>query len=88
MKIPLLESSIAEHSIPRHYGMAGNVGWLAIPDSGSLTKISDILSGQGLTAVVIRGRNGRHTFGRIHSHTIQGTVKQALDPLGKFPEFQ
>lgn len=87
LRIPALEPCLSDLSIPRHYGMAGNIGWLAIPEPDTIEGISGLLSSQGLTAVSIRGRNGRHSFGKSPTYSIQAAVKQALDPLGKFPDF-
>ena len=87
-KIPSLDKALAERAIGRHYGMAGNMAWLAISGHTEVEEVSAILEKEELSALAIRGDTPRLAYGKRARHNVQNALKQALDPQNKFPEFQ
>ena len=77
-----------ERAIGRHYGMAGNMAWLAISGHTEVEEVSAILEKEELSALAIRGDTPRLAYGKRVRHNVQNALKQALDPQNKFPEFQ
>ncbi|MDE0821168.1 MAG: FAD-binding protein [Opitutales bacterium] len=86
--IPELDQALSSNTVTRHYGMAGNVAWIAITENQALEKISTLLEDQGIAAGTVRGNMERFAYGKTRSQKIHKAVKGALDPLGKFPFFQ
>jgi glycolate oxidase FAD binding subunit len=86
--IPKLEQALSGNTVSRHYGLAGNVAWIAITDNQALETISTLLEDQGIAASAVRGNTERFAYGKTRSQKIHEAVKGALDPLGKFPVFQ
>ena len=87
-EIPELEQALSLNDVKRHYGLAGNVAWIATADTKALEEISTILDNLGLAAIKVRGNLERFIYGKTRSHKIHGALKEAIDPLGKFPVLQ
>ena len=63
----------------------GNVAWLSC-DGGELSAVSKVLEGEGLEALVVRGKTREGPWlGASRGGVIRHAVKEAIDPGGRFP---
>ncbi|QEF98131.1 putative FAD-linked oxidoreductase [Stieleria maiorica] len=70
-----------------HTSVAGSIGWLAAA-GGMLDDVDAFLAESSLTGLVIRddqGPLGRWTIGAKRAAAIDGRIKHAMDPPGRFP---
>jgi glycolate oxidase FAD binding subunit len=90
VKVPLTPAriSIAETlrgvSPIRRYSAAGNVGWLATPESPQA--LDTALRSAGLSGLTIFGPPGKARLGVRTGEAFERRVKSVLDPSGKFGE--
>lgn len=80
-KIVGLESQLAADVI-RRYSVAGQVAWIATPEPVGL---DGILARNGLSGLVLIGPAGKVRLGAHPGEPFERRVKQALDPLNRFP---
>lgn len=80
-KIVALDQSLMPNAI-RRYSVAGQVAWIATPDPAGL---DDILTRNGLSGLVLIGPPGKVRLGVHPGEPFERRVKQALDPLNRFP---
>ncbi|MEJ5199730.1 MAG: FAD-binding protein, partial [Anaerolineae bacterium] len=66
----------------RRYSVAGQVALIATPDPVGL---DDILARNGLSGLVLIGPPGKVRLGAHPGEPFERRVKQALDPLNRFP---
>lgn len=80
-RIASLEAALAGTEAARHYGMAGNIAWVAGLESAALDAI---LRREEFSGLVLRG-DGPPRIGWLPSAVMEAKVKAAMDPEGKFP---
>jgi hypothetical protein len=92
VKIPLTESLIepleehlSETTAQRRYCGAGNLLFLAWPNR--LDKLQGILGPLGLSGLVLNGPAESPFLGSIDGVGLRRRIKQALDPGGRFPNY-
>jgi len=79
-----VERLVRDANIPRKYGLAGNVAWMAWP--GDLGALSRGLADAGLVGQVLRGRSERPFIGHVPANDFERRVRQVMDPDGRFGE--
>lgn len=85
--IPTLQSKLNElKGIEVHYSVAGNVAGISVPDSTTLPRVDHILCELNLSGMNIIGTADTPLWlGLQPLRQISQALKQALDPLAKFP---
>ncbi len=85
-KVAAFEQLLAANPRPpesiRRYSVAGQVAWIATPDPVGL---DSALIQAGLSGLLLLGAGSKKRLGVQASATFERRVKQALDPLGRFP---
>ena len=91
VKVPLtpkrtgdLEDALAEKGATRRYICGSNLAWIAWP--GEMDSLDRILTGLGLSGLVILGNSGWTRVGARTDNAFARRVKQALDPIGRWVE--
>jgi glycolate oxidase FAD binding subunit len=83
--IPGLDASLVSAGARRQYGAGGNVAWIAWP--GGTEALEALLTGRGLSGLVLTGRSSRALVGSVRGEGFRRRIKAALDPEGRFPDF-
>jgi glycolate oxidase FAD binding subunit len=78
--LPGLDAAARELGIRPRHSLAGNVTWLAWPDSEPVSQLSGALSRLGLTAQGFDGPAGNRILGRQKSNAFADRVASAIDP--------
>jgi glycolate oxidase FAD binding subunit len=81
--IPWLDAELARE-VHRRYSVGGNLAWLSWP--GAEEDLDRMLSGLGLSGLVVLGGSRRARLGRLTGSAFARRVKGALDPLGRWAE--
>jgi hypothetical protein len=77
-------------SVCLHSSVAGSIGWLAVAP-GSLERVDALLKESRLKGLIVRGAIdsfGSCIIGDHRSGAIESAIKHAMDPPGRFPNFQ
>jgi glycolate oxidase len=84
--VPTLDGSLSSSDLKRRYSVGGNVAWIAQP--GRLAGLDNTLIELGLDGVAVLGpaRIRVPFLGARRGTEFAARVKQALDPLERFPE--
>jgi glycolate oxidase FAD binding subunit len=84
--IPALDGALSTDDLKRHYSVAGNVAWIALP--GRLAWLDTSLIEMGLDGIAVLGpaRIRVPFLGTRRGTEFAVRVKRALDPLERFPE--
>jgi len=88
IKVPVTPKKILklEQDIPtdalRRYSVAGQVAWIATPDAAGLDAT---LARNDLSGLVLIGPASKVRLGVQPGEPFERRIKQALDPLGRFP---
>jgi hypothetical protein len=83
-RIDEVERLVRDGHVPRRYGLAGNVAWIAWP--GDLDVLSRGLADAGLVGQVLRGTCERPFIGRVAANEFEDRVRRVMDPDGRFGE--
>jgi glycolate oxidase FAD binding subunit len=67
-----------------HVTAGGNAAFVSLPGPGDVARVSEALSRLGLPAVTLRGE-APLWIGAVDRPQLAAAVKQALDPLNRFP---
>ena len=81
-RIAALDEQLTALDALRRYCVGGSLAWVAWP--GPLSKLDDILAGQGLSGLAIIGTVDSPLIGLRTGDEFARRVKKALDPHGKF----
>ena len=91
VKVPLtpkrtgeLDKVLAEKGATRRYICGSNLAWIAWPEK--MDSLDQILTGLGLSGLVILGNSGHTRIGVQADNAFARRIKQALDPIGKWVE--
>ena len=84
--LPALDAALAQTGAARRYGVGGNLVWIAWP--GPLAGLHDLLAGQGLAGLVVRGAPEQPIIGRAPESLLTGRIRQALDPNHRFLDYK
>jgi len=80
-----LQDSLAGHAqITVHGSVAGNVAWILLDTSASLSALDTQLQSMEIPGLVVRGSGDQRAVGTWKSPAIQQAVQTAMDPAGKF----
>lgn len=80
-KIAALDQRLRPDAV-RRYSVAGQVAWIAAPDRDALDAA---LTEAGLSGLVLVGPAGKARLGVQPGAAFERRIKQALDPLDRFP---
>jgi len=84
-KIFELESQLAQYPARRRYSVAGNVAWIAWPQSVAIEKLDRILQSLAIVGRIVRGEVIQSSqIGRRPSDVFASRIRQALDPENRF----
>ena len=84
--LPALAAARPHPGAARRYGVGGNLVWIAWP--GPLAGLHDLLAGQGLAGLVVRGAPEQPIIGRAPESLLTGRIRQALDPNHRFLDYK
>jgi glycolate oxidase FAD binding subunit len=91
VKIPLtpkriapLEARLEKTEAKRHYGVAGNLLWLAWPEK--IEELERLLLDLELSGLILVGPAERPLVGKVQGRAFAARLKSALDPEEKFLE--
>ncbi|MCG8587236.1 MAG: FAD-binding protein [Pirellulales bacterium] len=93
VRVPISLSNVAEveqalkqadTNVRRRYGVAGNIAYIAWPDSREQGELEDLLEKLGLSGCVLRGQCDDPTMGRRAPDLFGQRLRSVLDPDGKF----
>lgn len=83
---PLQRALESMEYVHAHYSVGGNVVGIMAPNVASILKVSDVLTTLGLKGMTFIGdAEAPLWLGRRQSTAIELALKQALDPMGRFP---
>ena len=92
VKVPLTPKAIPEfdRQVTRavtaaRYSASGCVAWMLWP--GTVAELDTLLRGLGLAGLVVRGPTDRPILGVTRGDNFRARIKSALDPDGRFPDF-
>jgi len=80
--LPALDAVLTQAGTVRRYAVGGNLAWLTWP--GPLAQLSDLLAGQGMAGLVLRGATDGPIIGHAPTSLLTGRIRQALDPQNRF----
>ncbi len=83
VQIVAFERKLAELDVRRHYSVAGNVAWVALPKGDQVATLDEALKTLGLAGLAIRGAISGPLLGIRTSEPFYRRVKQTLDPDGR-----
>jgi glycolate oxidase FAD binding subunit len=94
-KVPTTTTSFLEMTcafadnpkIEMHLSVAGSLTWLAIKSETAILEVDETLQRLSLVGLVVRGAADRMWLGQREDRVIDHSIKQAMDPVGKFPGF-
>jgi glycolate oxidase FAD binding subunit len=84
--LPGLDTALRSLGVKPRHSLAGNVTWLAWPESRPVTQLADALSELGLTGQGFDGPAGNRIVGRRKSNVFGDRVADAIDPRRIFQE--
>lgn len=84
--LPDLDAAVRSLGVEPRHSLAGNVTWLAWPESKPVDELADALAGLGLTGQAFDGPAGSRIIGRQESNAFGDRVVKAIDPHGVFQE--
>ena len=83
-RIDDVERLVRDGNVPRRYGLAGNVAWIAWP--GDLDALSRGLADAGLVGQVLRGTCEQPFIGHVPANEFERRVRRVMDLDGRFGE--
>ena len=83
----LYDSLAHNEQIQIHGSVAGNIAWILLKSSESLSELDTQLSALELPGLILRGACDHPRLGAWQSSTIQQAIQQAMDPAGHFCSF-
>jgi glycolate oxidase FAD binding subunit len=84
--LPALDRALGEANADRRYAVGGNLTWIVWP--GPLVGLHDLLAGQKLAGLVVRGAAVQPLIGRDLEWVFAGRIRQALDPNHRFVDYK
>jgi glycolate oxidase FAD binding subunit len=84
--LPGLDTALTQAGALRRYAVGGNLAWVAW--SGALDKLGELLAGQRLAGLVLRGESSRPIIGHAPESLLTERIRQALDPHRRFLDYK
>lgn len=82
---PLVELANERTGVDLHFSAAGAVAWLLCDSQDDVDHLDQLLLGKEVAGLVVRGTATRPNIGSWPRTKISSAVKQAMDPISKFP---
>lgn len=84
--LPKLDAELQALNAPRRYAVGGNLAWIGW--RGSVEECHQLLSKLGLAGLALRGNATRALIGASTNNLFLQRVRSALDPAGRFVDFE
>lgn len=84
--LQLCESLGSDQGAALHVSLAGDLVWIAVDGTNRLQSLDTLLRSLALTGLVVRGE-GPALVGAWNDTQMHHSLKQAMDPSSRFPEF-
>ena len=84
-RIQEFERQVGRAGSARRYSASGSVAWILWP--GTAAELHAVLVSQALAGLVVSGPTDRPILGATRGDNFRARIKSALDPEGRFPDF-